>query len=238
MLLVVGIVLVLAVAGIGLGVAFAGNSGSSLGKVPARGSLTGKLVLPAAKQVNSLLAGIPQHGNVLGSRSAPVTLVEYVDLQCPYCDQFELSVMPNLISQYVRTGKVKIVTRPLAFIGPDSVRGRSAALAAAQQNRFYNFMELLYANQGTENTGWLSDKTVERAAASIPGLDVPRLLSHRNSASVSSQSQTYDGLATAAGVHRTPTIAVGKSGGKLREVSMSSPTDAASVVAAINAALS
>jgi protein-disulfide isomerase len=235
-LLAVGIVLVLAVAGIGLGVALAGNSDSSLGKVPAHGSLTGKLALPAAKQVDTMLAGIPQRGNVLGSPSAPVTLVEYVDLQCPYCDQFELNVAPNLISQYVRTGKVKIETRPLAFIGPDSVRGRSALIAAGQQNRFYNFMELLYADQGTENTGWLSDRTVERAAASIPGLDVPRLLSDREAAGVSSLSKTYDRLATDAGVHRTPTIAVGKTGGTLREVAMSSPTDAASIVAAINAA--
>ena len=70
-------------------------------------------------------------------------------------------------------GKVKIEARPIAFIGPDSERGRAAALAAAAQNRMFNFMEILYFNQGPENTGWLDDAMVKAAAASIPGLDVP-----------------------------------------------------------------
>ena len=87
--------------------------------------------------------------------------------------------MPELIRRYVRTGKVKVEARPIAFIGPDSQRGRAAALAAAKQNRLFNFSQLLYFNQGTENTGWLNDAMIKAAAASIPGLDVPRLLSDR-----------------------------------------------------------
>lgn len=218
--------------GVVLAVVFTG--GSSKSKAPARGSLAG--ALPGAAEVYSLLKGIPQHGNVLGSPSAPVTMAEYVDLQCPYCQQFEAEAMPSLVSRYVRTGKLKVELRPLAFIGPDSVRGRSAALAAGDQNRMFDFVQVLYVNQGTENTGWLSDSMVEAAAASIPGLDVHRLLAARGTDAVSKQASSYDAEATAASVSSTPTILVGKSGGKLREVKLSSPTDVAAVRTAIAAA--
>jgi Thioredoxin len=137
--------------------------------------------------VHRLFAGIPQRVNVLGRPSAPVTLVEYVDLQCPFCQAFETQVMPKLVARYVRTGEVKVVMRPIAFIGPDSERGRLAALAAARQNRLFDFSELLYFNQGAENSGWLDDAMIRRAAASIPGLDVGTLLGVRDSASIRSQ---------------------------------------------------
>ena len=96
-LLAVGAVVVLAALGIGLGVALAGGS-SGLKNVPATGSLTNKLTLPQAASVHKLLAGVPQKGNVLGKANAPATLIEYIDLQCPFCDQFELTVFPDLVS--------------------------------------------------------------------------------------------------------------------------------------------
>ena len=135
--------IVVAGLGIGLGVALAGGSGSSLGTLPATGSLTGKLTLPNATTVHRLFKGIPQQGNALGKASAPVTMVEYVDLQCPYCDQFELGVLPDLVSRYVRPGLLKIEAIPIAFIGPDSQRGRLAAIAAAGQSHMFDFMEIL-----------------------------------------------------------------------------------------------
>ena len=126
---------------------------------------------------------------MLGSPSAPVTLVEYVDLQCPYCQQFETQSMPTVIERYVRTGKLKVEARILAFIGPDSQRGRAAAIAAAKQNRMFNFVQLLYDNQAGENSGWLSDDMVRSAAASVPGMDVAQLQSDSGTSAVDSQSR-------------------------------------------------
>jgi protein-disulfide isomerase len=225
---------VLVIVAVVLGVVLS-REGSSKATVPARGSLTNGL--PGAAGVQALLKGIAQHGNVLGSTSAPVTMVEYVDLQCPYCQQFETQAMTTLIPRYVRTGKVKVELRTLAFIGPDSVRGRSAALAAAEQNKLFNFAQLLFLSQGTENTGWLSDDIVKAAAASIPGLNVPQLLSARSSSSVSEQAQQLDSRATADGVNSTPTILVGKSGTTPTPVTLSSLTDPTAVEDAIAAAL-
>lgn len=207
-------------------------NGSSDAKPPPAG-----VALPGADDVQRLLTGIPQSGNVLGSPSAPVTLVEYVDLQCPYCQQFETQAMPTVIDRYVRTGKLKIEARVLAFIGPDSQRGRAAAIAAAKQNAMFNFVQLLYDNQAGENSGWLSDDMVRAAAGSIPGVDVAQLLSDSKSSAVDDQSRTYDSQATADGVHGTPTLFVGPSGSKLKLVTLHSPTDVKSLAAAINAAL-
>jgi protein-disulfide isomerase len=226
-------VLVLAAIGVTLGAVL--SNGSSNAAVPARDSLVN--ALPGAADVQRLLRGIPQHGNVLGSPSAPVTLVEYVDLQCPFCQQFETQAMPDLIGRYVHTGKVKIEARPLAFIGPDSEQGRAAAIAAGEQNKLFDFVQILYLNQGAENTGWLNDDLIASAAASIPGLDVSSFLAARSSATVNADAGAYDQQAEAGNVRATPTILVGKSARTLRPVALTSPTDGKSVGSAIEAAL-
>jgi protein-disulfide isomerase len=193
--------------------------------------------LPGAADVQRLLKGIPQSGNVLGSPSAPATMVEYIDLQCPYCQQFETQVMPNVIARYVRTGKLKVEARVLAFIGPDSQRGQRAAIAAGAQGREFNFVQLLYGNQAGENSGWLSEDMVRAAAASIPGMDTSKLLSDSDSSAVGATAQRYVNQATADKVTGTPTLLVGPSGGTLQKVSLQSPTDETSLTDAIHAAL-
>jgi protein-disulfide isomerase len=235
-LIAVGAVVVLAALGIGLGVALAGGD-SKLKNVPATGSLTNKLTLPQSAQVHKLLAGIPQRGNVLGKANAPVTMIEYIDLQCPFCDQFELTVFPDLVSQYVQNGTLKIEAVPLAFIGPDSQKGRLAAIAAAKQNKMYDFMEVLYANQGTENTGWLSSDEITKAAASVPGLAVQKLLDGSKAKSASTLAKSFDKSALAAQVRQTPTIYVGPTGKSVSQVTLKNASDKASVVAAINRVL-
>jgi protein-disulfide isomerase len=219
--------------GVVLGAVLMGDSSKT--NVPARGSLTNGL--PGAADVQRSLRGIPQRDNVLGSPKAPVIMVEYIDLQCPYCRQLETEAMPTLLARYVRTGKLKVEARPIAFIGPDSGRGRAAALAAGKQNRLFNFTQLLYFNQGVENTGWLNDEIVTSAAASIPGLDVPRLLADRSSSAVAEKASTFDSQASADGVRETPTILVGKSGAVPQQVTLTSPGDVQPIKAAIAAAL-
>lgn len=222
----------LAIGGVVAGVAYtvAGKNGSSA-KVPSRGTLTN--ALPGAASGQKLFAGIPQHGNLLGSPTAPATMIEYVDLQCPHCRDFETTVMPTIIRRFVRTGKLKVVARPIAFIGPDSVLGRDAALAAGQQNRMFNFMQVTYYNQGIENTGWLDDAFVQTAAASVPGIDVPRLVNAIGSPAVANQAKAFATQATADRIPGTPALYVGSSHGRLQY----SPADIATLTTAIRRAL-
>ena len=225
------IALVIATVGVGIALAVGGNSGSSAGTVPAVGSLTN--ALPAAAFVQREFTGIPQHGLVLGSPKAPVTMVEYIDLQCPGCRAFETSVLPSIVPEFVRAGKLKIEARPIAFIGPDSVPARKAAIASAAQNRAFNFMQITYANQGTENTGWLNQTFIEQAAASVPGMDVRRVLDDQNSTAVKTVTDRIDAQATADKVSGTPTLFLGKTGSKLRPVSSTVTFDRAKLAAAI-----
>jgi protein-disulfide isomerase len=215
-------------AAIALAFAFGGGSSSP--------SSTTVSALPGASTVIAPFKGIPQHGNVLGKASAPVTMVEYIDLQCPVCRAFETEVMPTIVDRYVRTGKVKVEARTIAFIGADSDRGRRAAIAASQQNRLFDFAQLLYANQGPENGGWLDDTMVIAAAKSIPGLDLQTLLGARDSAAVVNTAKRYDSQAMADAVGGTPAIYVGRSGGSLAPVSPENAPDVATLSAALNRA--
>jgi protein-disulfide isomerase len=226
-----GLVVVGAVVGVALAVG--GGSSSSSGTIPTRGSLTN--ALPNADVVQREFAGIPQNGLVLGSMKAPVTMVEYVDLQCPGCRAFETSVLPSIVPELVRGGKLKIEARPIAFIGPDSIPARKAAIAASEQNRAFNFMQVTYANQGTENTGWLNQTFIEHAAASVPGMDVRKLLDDQNSSIVTNATNQIDAQATADRVSETPALFLGKTGSKLKPVSSTLTFDAAKLAAAIRA---
>jgi protein-disulfide isomerase len=191
--------------------------------------------LPEASLVNSLLQGIPQNGLTLGDPKAPVTMVEYIDLQCPYCKAFETQTFPTLVKKYVRTGKLKVETRLLSFIGPDSTKAGKAALAAGAQNDFFNFSELLYFNQGVENSGWVTDDMLAAAASSTPSVNVDTLMNGRGGGQ--KQLDTFASQATKDKVSSTPTLLVGKSGQKLQVVAITSPTDLATVETAIAAAL-
>jgi protein-disulfide isomerase len=182
--------------------------------------------------------GIPQAGNVLGKKTAPATMVEYIDLQCPVCRAFETDVMPTIIDRYVRTGKLKVEARPVAIIGTDSELGRRAMIAAERQNRAFNFAQLLYFNQGPENGGWLDDAMVASAARSIPGVNVTTLQDAMNSSSVADEAQTYDQEAQTDGLTGTPLVLVGKTGSKLTAVTPGLEPDVAAMTAAISRALS
>ena len=177
-----------------------------------------------------MLADIPQDGLTLGDPKAPVRVIEFADLQCPVCRDYASGVMPRLVQDYVRPGKVRMEFRALAFIGPDSVRAARVAEAAARQDKLWNVVDLAYFNQGRENSGYATDVFLRRLAAAVPGLDVGRVFAERDSAAVGAQLDAAERLATRYGVNSTPTFLVGR-GSALQAV------DAAGLPAAIKAAV-
>ena len=147
-------VALLALVGVAIAIVVGGGSDK-----PSSGSHGGALT--GTSEVRALLAGIPQHGDELGKPGAAVTMYEFVDYQCPFCRQFSVGPLRTLIKDYVRPGKVKIVLRPLSFVGPDSVNGARAGAAAGQQDKLWTFTELWYFNQGQENSGYATDGFVD-----------------------------------------------------------------------------
>jgi protein-disulfide isomerase len=129
--------------------------------------------ISGAAQVDADLRGIPQGGRTLGQADAPLTITEFGDPQCPACAFFAEQIAPQLIADEVKTGNAKIVFEPYLIIGPDSQPAMTASLAAGEQGRFWNYLQIFYANQGAENSGYVTDDflTVIARAAGVPDID-------------------------------------------------------------------
>lgn len=152
---------------------------SQLGSASSSSSSGG---LPAeSRAVQRELRGIPQTGISLGSRSAPATLVEFADLQCPYCAQYTRDALPGLLHRYVRPGRLGMKLQLLSFIGPDSERAARLAGAVALQDRLWSFSDFFYRNQGVENSGYVTSQFLRRLAGATPGLDGRRAFAQRRS---------------------------------------------------------
>jgi protein-disulfide isomerase len=172
---------------------------------------------PAAKKaqstVNTLLAGIPQQGDTLGSPSAKVTLTEYGDLVCPVCKSFALGAENQLIANEVRKGNVKIVYKPLETASQTAnntmfVPSQTAALSAGKQKKAWNYIELFYHEQGDETQSYVTDNYLGGLAKQIPGLNFNQWSSDRGSSTLSSQVTAGQSAASAAGFSSTPTLVV------------------------------
>jgi protein-disulfide isomerase len=194
-------------AAVGVAIAIA-ISQSGGGRTP---SATGPGRLGDVAQTTALFAGIPQHGVTLGDSRAPVTLTEFADLQCPFCRQYTLKVLPALVRRYVRRGRVKMVFRNLSIIGPDSEHAARMAVAAGLQNRLWQFSDLVYHNQGQENSGYVTDSYLRRIAQGA-GVDVRRAFADRTSPLVDDQLRQAGALAQAAGVTGTPSFLLARTG--------------------------
>jgi len=182
-----------------------------------------------------LLKSIPQDGTVIGRPGAPVTLVEYADLQCPYCAEWAVGTFPELVRDYVRQGKLRIEFRGLAFLGPDSDIALRAALAAGRQDKLWDVVELLYTNQGAENSGWVSEELIDQIAARVPGLDVERFDSDRDLVALSDAMAKAQRQAQAGGVTGTPAFELGPTGAPPQTLELTSlaPDEFAAAIDAI-----
>jgi len=146
------------------------------------------------RQVERLLAGIPQSGVRLGDPGAKVTMTYVGDLECPYCRAFTLGVLPEFISSYVRTGKVKIVYRSLCtatchFNSSRFVPQQVAAYAAGEQNLFWQYAELFYREQEDESQAYVTEHYLRGLAQQIPLLHFNRWLVDRHNPALVSQVQ-------------------------------------------------
>ncbi|HEX8857095.1 MAG TPA: thioredoxin domain-containing protein [Thermoleophilaceae bacterium] len=175
-------------------------------------------------QTTSLFAGIPEKGITLGKPNAPVTLEEYGDLQCPFCREYTLNALPTLVRDYVRTGKVKMVFHNLSFIGPDSVTAGRVAQAAGMQNKLWPFIDRFYANQGQENTGYVTRDFLDKVASQVPGLDKQKLFSDADSAASQTGLAAANASANTRGVKSTPRFFVSVNGKPAQELQPSSLT--------------
>ncbi len=131
-----------------------------------------------------LFDGIPQHGLTLGDPRAQATLLEFADLQCPFCRSFTLDELPSIVERYVKPGKLALRFEPQTIIGPQSDDAALAALAAARQDRLWQFADLFYRNQDDENSGYVTSDFVQTLFVNTPGLDARLAVTEQRSTAV------------------------------------------------------
>lgn len=108
---------------------------------------------------------------ILGDPNAPITLIEFGDYQCHFCNVFFHSTEEDILKKYVETGKVRMIFKDYNIIGPDSVNASHGAHCASDQGLFWEYHDILYSNWTGENNGWASSENLARFAQEI-GLDV------------------------------------------------------------------
>jgi protein-disulfide isomerase len=169
----------------------------------------GKEASATVTQVNQILNGMPQSGTQLGNPNAPVTMTYWGDLQCPVCADFTQSTaFSQLLTSLVRTGKVKINYRSVETATqdlPTFQTQQAAAYAAGKQNRFWNYAELFYRQQQTENSGYVNESFLT-GLANQAGVNVSQWKAARNDPSLVSQVNTDISSAQSQQVSSTPTV--------------------------------
>jgi protein-disulfide isomerase len=183
----------------------------------------------AVAHIDTLLAGIPESGSTLGRPGAPITVTEYGDLECSVCDV--LATPPSvtnaegesgtgweddLINQYVRTGRAKLVYRSLETASsgnpnPNAFELQQAAAGAAGlQDKAWYYIELFYNEQGAEDSGYVTESYLEGLARQIRGLNLSKWMADRNLAKIKNQvsSDNAAGISVDGGNAGTPTLVI------------------------------
>jgi protein-disulfide isomerase len=167
------------------------------------------LIYPNLKPVGEIASAdsnprINANDNAMGDPNAPIKIEEFSDYQCPYCERFVKETEGQLENTYVADGTVYFVYRSFgSFIGPESKAAAEAAYCAGDQNKYWEYHDILFANQTGENVGAFSDRRLQAFAETL-NLDMNAFNSCFNSGKYSSRVD-QDGVdGKAAGVTGTP----------------------------------
>ncbi len=165
-------------------------------------SIPSNVVVPQPRQH-------PQaNANAMGDPNAPVKIIEYADFQCPYCLRYWEQTEPQIIQAYIATGKVYYEYRSVgAFIGPDSASAAEAAYCAGDQNQFWNYHDVLYANWTGENAGDFSADRLKQYASLI-GLNLDQFESCLANGNHADQVNQDVADAKADGIRATPSFLI------------------------------
>ena len=155
-------------------------------------------------------------GNSMGDPNAPIQIVEFGDFQCPYCKQFHTKTEPLLISNYIETGKVYFTYRSAGNwvsqnMGGGKTESQDAALAAycaADQNKFWEMHDALFANnKDVEDQGAFASQRLTAIAESV-GLDMMEFQDCYDNGKYTRQVQQDYEEALSAGINGTPSFVV------------------------------
>jgi protein-disulfide isomerase len=201
--------------------------------------VVGALISLTPKPVGEFVTVEPQEwpmadGKAMGAADAPVLVEEFADFQCPYCKQFHDTIQGRIVEDYVKTGQVRFVFRHFIVIdgnvgGNESRRAAEANDCANEQGRFWDYFNLLYANQGAEGAGTYADNRLKAFAGSL-GLDQERFDQCFNSGRYAQQVRDDEAIGRGYRLRGTPSLIVNGQ-------AVQNPMNYTQVQAAIDAAL-
>ena len=122
-------------------------------------------------KIQSLSVFTDNASPILGNPNAPIIMVEFGDYQCTFCSKFFHETENSIITNYVKTGKVKILFKDFIILGQDSMNAANAAHCANDQKSFWKYHSMLYNNWAGEDTGW-ADLAHLHEFANTLGLDM------------------------------------------------------------------
>lgn len=150
-------------------------------------------------------------GDVLGSDSAPVVLELYSDFQCPACRMFVIQQLRRLVTEFVEPGVLRIEARDIAFLGRgtpnESIELAAGARCAAEQDRYWQFHDYVFWNQGRENRGD-HDAAFIGQVAGAAGLEPSAFETCIARQDVRATVRSDTSSAAARGIDSTPTLVV------------------------------
>jgi protein-disulfide isomerase len=184
----------------------------------------------SGEEINELLAGIPQEGTVLGEPGAKVTLIEYGDMLCPSCKQFANEVVPELIEGPIKNGRARIEFRQWPILGGNSPTAAFAALAAAEQGRYWQYLENFFAQDTTQFDDALLKSVAEDAG--VP--DIEKWERDRLNPELEDDLVKAEDEAAEFGFSGTPSFAIQKGNGQPTPVGFDGSAE--SLIKAINQA--
>jgi protein-disulfide isomerase len=159
----------------------------------------------SAATFENLLPSTGLEFNVVGRADAPVTIVEFSDLQCPHCARNALNTFPEIKRNYIDTGKVRYVARDFPLtMHPFAMPAAVATRCAGEQGKFWEYRHALFERQNE-----LATSPYDALAAEL-GLDVPRFAECRKDPAQVAAVRADIALAGSNRVTSTPTFLIGR----------------------------
>ena len=159
----------------------------------------------------------------IGASNAPVTIAFWSDFQCPYCKSFETggvsgitvpAALPDIIKNYVDTGKVKIVFMDFAFLGPDSIDAAlyNRAIWKLYPEKYFEWRTAMYKAQDEEHGGFGNVASIDKLNATIVGIDAAKIAADVKANTVAYQAAVDVDKTEAqkVGLNATPSFVIGK----------------------------
>ncbi len=142
---------------------------------------------------------------ILGAPSAPITIIEFGDYQCPNCKSWFLETKPEIISNFIDTKKVNLIFVDIAFLGKDSAPAAVATYCAEEQGKYWEYHGLLYSYAEGVDTGWASSERLIAFAFDLD-LDMELFSSCIDSGKYKKRVQFNTNESRTNGVSGTPTF--------------------------------